>query len=421
MLIDKGFFVENYVGTYEMEYNQELDATMIVSKEVNHAESGEVALRKKRIFEFDRRDDEYIFLELTNVNVDSDDAILSYCNKYGLPYSSQSCYNAEAGLDQSVEPDVAGQINRRINGLYTRNDSMDRLEFCRLVVQIRGLMELKEVLDSKTDDAAKLIPLLTYLVFYSRAFIYEYDGHDPLPRTRIFNLQYSFHLFCRIHPELQQLSPADKISAFLNRYKHLIENQDSIKSTMILSDLMAVENLRALHIFEEVFTGAQYSESVIMFPNGPLSSVQSDEQIFQAREFNIITSSINQFTVDNYGRIVFTDKIKYNGDASGLRQLGFEVLRDAVNEGLMSVNPKLILTDSTMRGEWELRYQMEGIYMELFIEIAQDSQYRACANPTCGRFFSASRSRPGKKFCCHECAVLQAKRNERKRNKLKNN
>ena len=52
MMIDKGFFVENYVGSYEMQVNSELDATMIVSKEVNFAEGEELSLRKKRIFEF---------------------------------------------------------------------------------------------------------------------------------------------------------------------------------------------------------------------------------------------------------------------------------------------------------------------------------------------------------------------------------
>ena len=44
MMIDKGFFVENYVGNYEMQVSSELNATMIVSKEVNCAEGEEPSL-----------------------------------------------------------------------------------------------------------------------------------------------------------------------------------------------------------------------------------------------------------------------------------------------------------------------------------------------------------------------------------------
>ncbi len=67
MLIDRGFFVDNYVGTYKMIEDKTIDATMIVSTEVSDAKQGEQQLLKKRIFEFDRRDDKYIFLELANV------------------------------------------------------------------------------------------------------------------------------------------------------------------------------------------------------------------------------------------------------------------------------------------------------------------------------------------------------------------
>ena len=67
MLIDRGLFDENYVGTYKMKEDKTIDATMIVSTEVSDAKQGEQQLLKKRIFEFDRRDDKYIFLELANV------------------------------------------------------------------------------------------------------------------------------------------------------------------------------------------------------------------------------------------------------------------------------------------------------------------------------------------------------------------
>ena len=170
-----------------------IDATMIVSTEVSDAKQGEQQLLKKRIFEFDRRDDKYIFLELANVDIDNDDSILDFCNKYGLPYSSQVCYDNESGIAQDIQSTVESQVRRRISGRYSRNDTIDRLEFCRLAVQVNSLMKLKELLDHGITDSSvypELISLLTYLVFYSRAFIYDFDDTDVLPKTRTMSFQY---------------------------------------------------------------------------------------------------------------------------------------------------------------------------------------------------------------------------------------
>ncbi len=422
MMIDKGFFVENYVGNYEMQVSSELNATMIVSKEVNCAEGEEPSLRKKRIFEFDRREDDYIFLQLANVDISCNDSILEYCNRYGLPYSSQICCDEESGIDEDVNLDTAKRLSKRISTIYSRNDTMDRLEFCRLAVQVRKLMELKEILDAPVMDESacvRLIPLLTYLIFYSREFIYDYDETDPLPHTRIMNLQYCFHLFCRVNKKLsQRLSPADRIATFLQQYKHLAEDQELVSDPMLLSDLMSEENQRVLSVFGQIFLQDKYSRpQVIVSSDATEYVVTLKDRTVLAEEAKLAVHTKNQFSIDEYRWVTFDDEVKYEGNKDELRQLSFDVLRDAVNEGLTRVTPRLIFEKGALHGEWQLRYQMEGIYMELFTELASDSLYRLCANPTCGKFFSVSRNRPNKIYCCHECAALQAKRNQRARKK----
>lgn len=422
MMIDKGFFVENYVGSYEMQVNSELDATMIVSKEVNFAEDEESSLRKKRIFEFDRRDDDYIFLQLANVDISCDDSILDYCNRYGLPYSSQICYDQESGIDEDVNLDTAKRLSERVSTVYSRNDTMDRLEFCRLAVQVRKLMELKEILDTPAMDApvcAKLIPLLTYLIFYSREFIYDYGETDPLPHTRIMNLQYFFHYVCRHDKEiLQRLSPADRIATFLQRYEHLTEDQALVQDPMLLSHLMSEENQRVLSVFKQIFLQDQYFGPLIFsFPDATEQMVTLEDHTVLVEVVRVAAHTKTQFSVDEYGQVTFNDEVEYTGSKDVLRELAFDVLRDAINEGLTQVTPQLIFEEGILRGEWQLRFQMEGIYMELFTELASSSLYRLCANPTCGKFFSASRNRSNKIYCCHECAALQAKRNQRARRK----
>lgn len=281
MMIDRGFSIENYVGTYNMVKDKEVDATLIVSNEFNYAKDGEEELKKKQIFQYDRASDDYIFLNLAHVDIDSDKSILEYCNKYGLPYSSQISFDEESGVGEDTRKDIARYVNARINDLYQRKDTMDRLEFCRLAVQIRKMLELKVILDREREKGKKirglkeqetanrslcseLIPLLTYLVFYSRAFIYDYDfsfnydkdftDEGALPYTRIMSLQYDFHFACKRNSRIyDKLTPADKIATFIGQCKNLIGNLGRIGDSMTVCDLTSEEDIRVLNVFNQIF------------------------------------------------------------------------------------------------------------------------------------------------------------------------
>ena len=62
MIIDRGFFVDNYVGHYHMQDHK--GEKYIVSEEQRFSQDDKHKLQKKRIFEFDNRDYEYIYMEL---------------------------------------------------------------------------------------------------------------------------------------------------------------------------------------------------------------------------------------------------------------------------------------------------------------------------------------------------------------------
>ena len=82
----------------------------IVSEEERFSQGTKQALQKKRIFEFDNRDYEYIYMELANVDIMSDKAILDYCNKYGLPHSSQLIAEKTLCLESDISPDVEKKL-----------------------------------------------------------------------------------------------------------------------------------------------------------------------------------------------------------------------------------------------------------------------------------------------------------------------
>ena len=397
MIIDKGFYVDNYVGTYRMVYDEELNATMIVSNERNCAAEGEKSLKKKRIFCFDSSD-EYIFLKLANLDISDDEEILKYCNSYGLPYSSQLCMDNELHIDEDIEYVARDFIRASARSKYSAFDTMDREEFRRIATTIRMLVEFKNVLNeahtsSRSSIAKELIYYLVYFSLFSHEEIYEYDNTDPIPQTRTVFFQYSFQHFCReIESQESGLSIEEKLYVYLQYTKELSEKWHN-----------------------GTLQGKRIPYLKINMPSYTLQTIMSFYQLLFARK---LLGTNGWLTKIKDGINEVPEAALSLLPLGALKEACVRVFSDIVNEGLVCVNPWLIADDSkqlTVEGHWRLKHQMEGIYMELFIEIAKNSQYRRCDNPTCAKLFSVSRNRPNKRYCCHECAALQAKRNERKR------
>ena len=92
---DIGFWVDNYVGTYQIVENQ--GKQYIVSNEFHPAKKGEPELKKKRLFMDLFTNNEYILIQLANVNTKSEESVLNFCNQYGLPYSSSRINDEQPG------------------------------------------------------------------------------------------------------------------------------------------------------------------------------------------------------------------------------------------------------------------------------------------------------------------------------------
>lgn len=442
MLIDKPFFVKNFVGTYKMEKVPEWDCTMIVSEEFNHADikAGEKPLHKKQIFEFGTGGNDYIFLQLANVDITKDESILEFCNKNGLPCSSQVCFDDETGLNEDVEGDLATRLSKQEETKYARKDTMDRLEFCRCAVQIRNLMELKEILDRKTiTDLTKFISLLIYTLLYSRRFIYTYDynedtcwGEHPevLPKTRLMRFQYFFNFFCKRNSKIiESFPPASQLAVFIQRYKYQIAHPANIghsvniEDSNLISYMCSKENLNLLEVLERLFPIDPDNKTGIFFPmSHPVLHNYPGKENTSAyiQPFSEIPHTKNQFRVDEYGRITFDNKVEYSGDVlKELKPLALQALRDIITEGLARVSPRMIIEDGKLRGIWDLKQPLEGIYLELFSQLAIDAQYRLCENPTCGNFFSVSISHSNKRFCSQACASSVRQRRRRSQSQPK--
>lgn len=397
MVTDKGFYVENYVGTYRMEFCKDLNTMVIVSNECICPGPGEKALKKKRLFEYSARDNDYLYIALANVNIDSDPDILDYCNKYGLPYSSQLIYEKSKWLGSDVDIETVNRLAQADTSSYYKNDMMTKNGFCEAVVIARRLMELRTMISQKdfTDSTyTQFVSILIFFTFFSH--INHYD-HTPdayaLPRERFMRFQYEFQRFCVENGWWNGQPGYYAIVDFLA----YIEREQRF-----------VEDIESEHIQADISS------------TGIKLAVSSLGSLLYSRNIDGGFNFTHSFTYDSFGNVKFQKELTYNNDQNdieNLRKLGVELFRSVVNEGLEFITPSLSFEDEGLHGDWKLSYQMSGIYMELFLEASSNALVRQCANPTCGHYFSASRSDPRKRYCCHECAVLEAKRRERRKKK----
>ncbi len=399
MIIDRGFFVDNYVGHYHMQDHK--GEKYIVSEEERFSQGTKQALQKKRIFEFDNRDYEYIYMELANVDIMSDKAILDYCNKYGLPHSSQLIAEKTLCLESDISPDVEKKLYRSLQQPFPLNDHMSLEGFRRDAITIRKLMELKLLSEEPvfTDETyGQFLSLLIFFLFYSHKFNYSYLVGEELPRGRISRIQYWFYWVQKRLPFFFcQLLEDQKLQLFLKIFQ----------------------------VNMEQFLEKKAEKEVAVFKADVLSETMQDILRF-ASEFlcwSLDTNSPNtplRYDCGSFGEVKFTVAPVWDKgpeEKKFLSKLAKEVICGVINTGLEFSAPLLWYSGGDFKGEWKLSYQMSGIYLELYFEVAQNYIFRKCANPTCEKFFSVTRSRTNKKYCSDRCGKIEANRNKRKRDK----
>lgn len=400
MIFHKWFYVDNYVGTYEIGYSPVLNKEIIVSKE-NVDSSSENRLKRKRIFENDAKNSEQIYTKFSNISIESEDSILAYCNKYGLPYSSQIIEEKMLWAD----PDDTFDNNTDADGVNVSELSIEQLKkkdimtlkgFCNSVILVRNLLRLQSLTDAKELDSSQymdLLSLLVFFLFFSHENDFCYDPHeDNIPKSQLLRFQYAFQLFVRKNPLARDATTAEQVGLFLYHCQFTKER--------------GAEAVESRHFWSLV--NSKSVENVLNLFSFLIGTLDGD-------------GKENLFSYCSYGNVKFEEDVL--GELNQERQeeiccVGKEVLCDVINDGLSAITPVLKFDGKSLHGDWELNFQMAGIFMEIYMETTNQFLIRQCADPTCGNFFSVSRNRPNKMYCCEACAHRVAKRKERERKKL---
>lgn len=268
MIIDKGFYVDNFVGTYRLEFDEVLDQIIIVSKEYNHPLAGEPELKKKRIFEYDARNDDHIHTNFANVDLSSNSAILDYCNKYGLPYSSQLISDKNQWYGSDVDSRIATAAAQSGTWKYRRNDVTTLRDFSKSVIIVRKLIRLGILANEKQLTNAsytEFISILLFFLFFSHEHYYVYNPREEvLPQERVMRFQYEFQLFRRINRLDNGYSAPKQIAGFLAYIEHLKKNPERIGLHQLQVDLNSKIVERAITLLTpHLYTKS--SDSCIIF------------------------------------------------------------------------------------------------------------------------------------------------------------
>lgn len=406
MYFPNGFYVNNYVGTYKIAYSLMHREMIIVSREDTDANSLN-KLTRTPVFKKAFENNEPIYIEFSNIKTSDAKSILTYCNKYGLPYSSQIIKQKRLWME-------VDETNNRVDACAdtvadTPQLSMEQLEnrdymtvkgFQRSVILVNRLVRLRTLTDAETlncSEYTELLSLLIFFLFFSHEYDFDYDPReDAIPKTQLLRFQYAFQLFRHMNLLPVKATIAQQVGTFLHACqtaKQMRGKGIESKQLWAVIDSKSVENVLKRFAF-------------LMVP--------LDGKCGSDRE--------GLFSGTSYGEILFKEDVIKAPDAKDraeMQRLGKEVLCDVINDGLRAITPILRFEEPTLKGDWELNFQMAGIFMEIYMDITNQFLVRQCANPTCGNFFSVSRNRPNKIYCSRECALLVAKRKERARKKAR--
>lgn len=371
---DYGICVNNFVGHYKMvDKNGE---SYIISDEQYSPKDGEEAIKLKqiRIDEYGQKD--FLIIALANVNIEKDESIIGFCNKYGLPYSSLN--NLRNQYIDFKEQD------------FDRHDNMSRFEFCRHVLSARHFLNVKNELNNKDYNPNIMLKNLLSLLLFERLGLYmpEIDEKgnfkfdiEPTTSTGVYssNFHILFHLTVGYIDNEKKLYEViqtfNRKSCDYNKL-YLVKNEDDRK------------------------------EIIYWIMLGRLLSLVRDA----VKERDVV--------VNKYYDIVFRENIEITDEIKGIMDIVAPIIfSDLVNEGLSNIQPILNVDEN---GKFFSRLSLpclfDGIYTELLMMCSAGDQMCKCKNTSCGKFF-ISETRYNKMYCCRECAVAAAKRRQRIRDK----
>lgn len=393
-MLESGFYFENSIGEYEISTFRRVIGFLPAM------EHPEIIYRKKylgkRTIYRPSLNQDSPLMAFANLDLTSVDAIISFCNKYGLitaEHTAEQVTNDDLYLE-SVKNDPLTKLQRAsheegIGGLF-----MPMCDFKSAAVALKKLIELKRAISH--NDIVKVLSTITYFLFDEQLkmkdkFITAVDGSKITSPDIIHS--YEVPLFNQI-------------------YRNYLEKARSqeMDTDMAIRTFVADQKSR-FHKMRTRSHNGFYPFAETPFIHGTWQSI--------CELYGSLFYKFSIKSVDLMGNVVFEPELTVGGiqttfyNLDQIYALGKAVFSDHLNTQLEDVKPVLKIINGDFTSTWSVMSLLEAMYLELFLNYTVPSkEIKQCANDNCYNYFVADN--PRKIYCNSRCAWAVNKRIRRK-------
>lgn len=331
--------------------------------------------------------DKSVAMDFASINPMDRDAILNFCNRYGMPDSMRQSGNFRNDYlffkndkDSFSKVIPVGKCYERV-WLYSIQ---------RVILQMQMTIELNQAIQDK--NFQRIIEILMYFCFD----LYGLDFKESERKTETFQFNHFFYRYAEkngftLKTRLTGLSIHDLITGFLK------DIQNDYNETLLFHshNIPRKEKYVQIHFstWQHLHTLFSFiTEQVKVIDIGPFGEVVMSDSL---------SNDINSFSEEDIEKVLMCAKA---------------VFSDIFKEQLYSVYPEIVFNkNGDPESSWRIPSLIDAMYLELFFRFSPNSSVRKCQNPDCPNYFTRTSSRPTKIYCSESCALLMAKRMERAR------
>lgn len=358
------FFLHNYISSYKIK-------TFAKGKDKFIAASGKACQRRLSSKSFHEQS-VTLATAFANIDLNNEQDILSFCNTYGLPYSSQKCLELRKAINAQEnaisflfddlylnemlqEPDLSKQNSEETQLSYwvkeiVDDDIMPLILFQRCIKITRCILTIQNWLQKHEGSLNSIIHALAYLLYFAGRGTH-YLALQPTTPTMIFSVRMNAEQPPKGNELLQQLKQLN--SSYVVQLHEFINSLDN-KTFQNINDY--------------------------------------DSGLISQEAFNTIVEEDTPSM----------DKID--------RPFAQSIIYDIVNDGIGTATSKISIIDNAPVAEWSVAYLMNGIYLDLYYSIIYADTYKKCRNPQCGKYFLTTGRRSDAVYCSNACASKMGKK-----------
>lgn len=390
MVSNPGFSFTNINGKYKIvsiEKTDFHDVDPLYSEAIVCDEVGDLVT----IYSEDKvvtKDSDSIAFKFAKINISRNNEILDFCSRYGLIMSERNFANFRN--DYLFFESKKDEFTKRIPLVHKERDRITDIK--KSIIAMRYTLSLSEAINNR--DFETIIKIITYFCF---DLTNHFSSPDALCATELYRFNRDFRCYC-------------------DECGYEAFNYQEVNFTLAVTSFLA--ELEHDEFIENLWhaNGQPYRRRYIDYDFTEWRHIKG--------LFEDILSQTELITVEPFGEVKFSKPfseitIFKQLQEKNLLNLARAVLSDLFKEKLHTVYPEIQIENGKQVASWRIPTLLDAMYLELFFRFSPTGQVKRCADPSCDGFFTWTPSRPTQKYCCNECALRVAKREQRKREKLK--